>query len=559
MRAIGVCGRQAGWSDRMRGTPSPLRLGGALAVAAFPAVVLANIAPAQAEFVVAPTSITISGLPGSTQTAVLTVQSETKRALAAAVVGAPTEGTALAPALVTVTPNRARLVPGLPQVLRVVVVLPSDPGTYVASIGLTLVADPAAPRQEPFQATLPVELSATVSAPIPTPTPAPSQQLTVAGGLKSTEISCSPIVECFVAGLLTSAAAVDRKVALVVQNPGSISASPSQVAFLAIGERSNGSLTSSQVPIASATAIDPGMLGTINFALPEQAAPDHYTGQLAISLEGVPSPVTASIDLTIRQGPLIPGILLGIGLAVGIWIRSARKTLVPAGDAAVRLSSIRRRVADVPLSDRERGVMNERLNEAWKELLEHNTSAAVTHLGSIEDALALFDQFQALQLALGNRTDKAAMDARQKIVNGRSMLEIGEKGDADLAGARQLLQQAAGDAARPEAKQEGRASTEVTTQLDEPEPRGPSNVPSLTAEQQTREADQRRWLEHAASARGLVRGITVAAALVSGMYLLYVVPGANFVGTGFGDSVSLLLWGFGSGWVDKVFVDWGSS
>lgn len=540
-----------------------LRLGAAIAAAAIPVAMFAATGHAQDEFTGSADKLTVSGAPGSTQTAVFTVTSSTKRALAAPIVGPPAAGIEpLEPGAITITPNRAALVPHLPQVFRVVVVLPSEQKAYGASIDVKLVGDPAARAQKPFEANVNLTIAASVEPPAsvePSASAAPSQQLAPVGALKATEISCNPVVECFVAGFLTSESAVDRAIVLVIQNPGAIAATPSEKAFLAVGDRSNDTLTASQVPMASASAVEPGALGALEFSIPQQAPPDHYTGQVAVALPGVTAPVTASVDLTIRQGPLVPAILLVAGLVLGLWIRDARKTLVPAGDAAVRLSGIRGRIADAALSVREHGVLNERLDEAWNELLAQKTADATTMMDSIEETLALFEQFQTLQLALGNRQDQGAMDARQKIVDGRLELSIGEKGGADLDGARQLLQQAAGDAARAPLAQEhqGRASPGVVKQLEEPEPRGPASLPAKTKEQEAREKAQRRWLHRAVKRRNLVRGVMIAAAVVTGMYLLYVVPGAAFIGSGFGDSVSLLLWGFGSGWVDKVFVDWG--
>jgi hypothetical protein len=513
---------------------------------------IAGVGRAQTEFKASTTAIAVSGQAGSTQTATFSVTSTSRRALAAAVVGPPMEKrAALDPGVVKITPDRASIIPGLPQVLRVAVQLPTDVKEYGARITITFVADPAADAMTRFTESLQVELSATVqAAPSPTPTPTPSAQLAPVGGMKATRVSCNPVIECAVAGFLLSDSAISHTVTVVVQNPGPVEAEPSQQAFLAVGDRSNGVLTESQVPLTAAEPVAPGKLGRLTYTLPDRPDPDHYTGQLAISVAGVPAPVTAPVDLTIREGPLWPAVLLIAGLVLGLALRQGRKTVVPIGAAVERVTRVRRRISEIPLTEREWGALNERLNEAWDDVQRGKVDAANGSMDGIEDSIALFGQFETLEVSLSNRTDDDAEAARAKIAEGRTKLADGEKGAADLAAARQCLQQAAAVAARrpPPPAREGIPETTAR----EPEPREMTPVPNDVPERKNA-----GWAREVKRLSFAIRVVTMAAALVTGMYLLYVVPGATFIGTGFGDSISLILWGVGSGWVDKVFVNWG--
>jgi hypothetical protein len=514
---------------------------------------LAGVGRAQGEFEASPIAISVTGPASSTQTATFSVTSAAKRALAAAVVGSPPEERrALDPSVVIVTPDRASIVPGLPQVFRVVVQLPDEVDEYSARITVTVVPDPAAGATPTFFETLAVDLTATVlEAPSPPPMPAPPAKLAPVGSMTATRVSCNPFVECEIARFLLSDAVVSKTVTVVVQNPGSVDATPSQHAFLAVGDRSNTVLTESQVPLTAAEKVAAGKLGKLTYTLPDRPAADHYAGQLSVSLAGVPDPVTVPVDLTIRQGPFWPAVLLVVGLLLGLALRQGRKTVVPTGAAVERVVRVRRRISETLLSRHEWGALNERLNEAWSDVRAGKVDAANASMDGIEDSVALFGQFEALEVSLGDRTDDAAKAARAKIIEGRTKIAVGDAGAADLQGARQSLQQAAADAARQPARAARSAGQMEAIPAAEHELRVMTpvseNVPERQAIGWTREV---RRLSFA------VRAVTAMAALVTGMYLLYVVPGATFIGTGFADTVSLLLWGVGSGFVDKLFVNW---
>jgi hypothetical protein len=512
------------------------------------------------DFVASTTKLAVSGQAGATLTTSFTLTSTDKRALAAPVVEPPTSGTAIDAGAVTITPDRSELVPGLPQVFRVSVVAPATVGSYAAFVTVRFVPVPGASAQPSFTADI-VRLELAVTVEAAPPAPAPSQELSTVGSLKATRVSCEPTFECPVAAFLLGPSAVDRSVSVVVQNPGAVAAAPTQGAFLALGDRSNTALTATNVPLTSAASIEPGRLGALVYTVPQQQQPDHYVGQLSVQLTGVTKPVTAGVDLTIRQGPLVPALLLLVGLAFGYALRQARKTVLPEGDAVARVEGLRKRLADTPTSPRELAVLSERIEDAWKALKEGRTATATAMLDAIDDSLAILDGFQRVELSLQGRNDASARLARRRIKEGRCMIEIGEKGAANLDGARQLLQQAAGDA-RPLAPSAGEGGLALP-QAAPPASAAPGDervrrsAPPLTPGQVQRDQSQERRLEDARSARTPIRVVLVGLALLTGLYALYVAPSSVLIGGSFADIASLLLWGIGSGWVDKVFLDWG--
>lgn len=199
--------------------------------------------------------------------------------------------------------------------------------------------------------------------------------------------------------------------------------------------------------------------------------------------------------------------------------------------------------------------MKSRLDRARKELMDGNTDAAAAEMDTTEAAARMFELLLTLEAAIANRDDDAAKSARLKIAEAREKLRVGKAGKPDLDEAAQRYHEASGlilpkpaDAA---ARRWGVDAEAIVPRYLEPEP---ADGRSSWA---AREETQRRLLKTLLVLRKVVRGVLVALALVTGMVALYVAPSAGFIGNTFADAAALLFWGFGSGWVDKVFIDWG--
>lgn len=292
--------------------------------------------------------------------------------------------------------------------------------------------------------------------------------------------------------------------------------------------------------MASPVAIPPGELGSLIFNVAEGIQPDRYVGQVALKLEGATKPVVVPIDLTFRRGPLGPLILLIMGLLGGILLREARKRILPLGDASARWEDLARRIAATRLAGTERQRMKGRMAWAHAALRSGDPATATTQMDSIVSTLRVFDLLWTLLVSLLGRPGPEADTARTRIAEARGLL-FGEAAIPNLDAALQKYADALAALAT--------ADEAITTTADLADDTEASEGGGGTAG-----ADA--WLGLVRILRYVVRGALVILALVTGMLALYVAPTAGFIGNTFADAAALLFWGFGSSWVDKVFVNW---
>jgi hypothetical protein len=523
-----------------------------VAAAAWSASV-ATVGQARSGFDIQPSEINLSGVPGSTLVATFLVTSPTDRVVVAATVTATDAPGTIPAATITITPDRVVLLPGLAQTFRVSVVAPSTAGASTTTITLNGVADPDAPAQAP------VTLSRTVTVNVTTQAAVPSPEIAVVGSLKATRVACTQ--DCWVAERLLPPAERLPTIPLVVQNTGTMPATLSNRSILAVGDRTGAELTT--ITLASPSEIPAGELEVLDYALPSATEPDRYVGQAALALDGVPKPVVVPVDITVRRGPAVPLALLTVGLIAGWILRQFHSRWIPLGDASARFRTLLTRLATTPLAKDERGRMLARMEEAQGKLREGHTSEASTLMDGILGTLQVFDLLHGLLVSLVGRDDPNAKRAGTLIAEARTLLFFGAADEKpDVAAATLKYEQAYVTAsADPTAEFVDSADRQADMTF------GPNTIePTDGQPAKRRRANDRgeaaavlqdAWLGALRILRIVVRGLLIGLALIAGMVALYVAPTAGFIGNTPADVAALLFWGFGSGWVDKVFIDWG--
>jgi hypothetical protein len=389
------------------------------------------------------------------------------------------------------------------------------------------------------------------NSPAPSASPAPAP--VAVGSLKAIRVSCKE-PECTVATWLLGDAIRHADIAFLVRNDGSAPATLASVLIRATGDRSGAELGEAELAPQPAGTIPPDGLGEVRFQLAADVAPDHYTGQVVVEAPGADKPVSADVDLTIRQGPFIPVALLLAGGLAAVGLRLLRQRWLPVGDLALRIEIARRRQNLLQLSSQEHVWISNWLDTAALVLRARDLTTATTTVDAVEEAVGLFELFLALLVSLGTRTDAGAQSARNLVGLGRAAVVPGKNGAPDLDAARQAYNEATVAALRDPAQPNVSAEAMGVPALQ------PSTAGSLSpTARPTRPAQEliSTRLRLLILRAGLVRLLLALVALAVGLLTLYVAPSAGYIGGSAADSAALLLWGLGSGWVDKVVFDWG--
>jgi hypothetical protein len=143
---------------------------------------------------------------------------------------------------------------------------------------------------------------------------------------------------------------------------------------------------------------------------PEDIPPDEYSGSAYVSLKGSNSRVAIPVFLTVRLGPLLPFVVIAIGVALGRvykWIQ---------GDGAARIGLLQRhyqlgmRVGlEVDESDRE--LLQEAITKARLDIYESKTADAEALLKKLDNRVDLLAALRRIRTATANWTDKPKTDA----------------------------------------------------------------------------------------------------------------------------------------------------
>lgn len=106
---------------------------------------------------------------------------------------------------------------------------------------------------------------------------------------------------------------------LQYQNSGNANTTVQDTTTVLLGEHSGYQLTETELRIPRGLQIIPAkQIGVLNLTLDRTAIPpDHYTGSIYLTLDGLDEQLNVPVDLSVRIGPLWPGIIVTLGILSG--------------------------------------------------------------------------------------------------------------------------------------------------------------------------------------------------------------------------------------------------
>lgn len=131
--------------------------------------------------------------------------------------------------------------------------------------------------------------------------------------------ACSWDWECAV---LHSMAGNEESGAVVVLNLSKSTVTLDTASASAIGATSSTVFNSGQLGVASSNKpIVTGGSFPIRIQLPAEAKPDKYVGALQVFVNGLADPITTSFTWTVRSGPVLPLVVLILGILAGRFVQ----------------------------------------------------------------------------------------------------------------------------------------------------------------------------------------------------------------------------------------------
>ena len=439
-------------------------------------------------------------------------------------------------------PGGTSFIENQPRDVRVTVSNVTRPGTYTGELVLYLAEHE---NPEVDGRALPIELHID-AAPSVTPVEA-SRSIQV--------VRCYTAVDCFIARLLLPASVVDDEWAIQLENKTVQPVQVTDFAVLMDGDNTHHVLRTTQVSADVPIELPASDVTTVDLEIDRASLPsDRYQGSLRFGLEGTDTPVSVTVDLSVRDGPFWPLIVTLLGILGGRLMRQlSTAEAQKQRELVVKYAAVEAKAAKIkdPVAKTQ---IREQLNQ-WKDRLDkdEDTQQLEQDLTKIEgqiDSLLVLDDVEGKVSAGG--FDSLLIKLEPTLTAARK---------AALEGNVEEARRLQGEAEQ-EWQNAARADRSMSGLVDELSLMGNVWRDSTDRMGAGEAADIRpslllRFIGWLGGARVISTEVEwvmwqvfsfvfLVALVLVGLKSLYVNAGATFGATGLYDYLGLLLWGFSS-------------
>lgn len=326
---------------------------------------------------------------------------------------------------VTVTGDRT-LAAGIPQDVQVQVASPDLPGTYTGRLQIIQANQP----------TTTVPLTLRVKA---RPNLAPLQEQLDLHLVRSEWFPNNLLARL----LLPESAFLSTRL-LQFRNPGGDHVSVQTVAVSLIGEQTGYPLDQTQIqPVvpavetAASEAVDSITLPAQPLVgLPfrwsrSQIPPDHYVGLLYLFLDGAEAPLEIPVSLTMRIGPLVPLLVLLLGVGLGRLLKYIQDQGIPQAETLAQVRTLAAEIQTAHPADQE--ILQPMLAEAERQVQAQALESAIAQVTQVKARWLCLQRLRQLEQQLqgiNTRQVQGEGGILKQIQAARLQLKLGNDAEA---------------------------------------------------------------------------------------------------------------------------------
>ncbi|HAZ43013.1 MAG TPA: hypothetical protein DDW76_10295 [Cyanobacteria bacterium UBA11369] len=277
-----------------------------------------------------------------------------------------------------------KLQAGIPKDFQVKVTNPQLPGTYKGQIEVLLANQK--PQVIPFTVLVKVR---------PTLIPLRGNEQVQ---LQLTQ--CNPLLDCGLARLLFPASAFLQSWDLAFDNSVDAPVKVTGAEVLLKGEQTGYQLTSNQIKVSN---IPQTLAADSVVRLPLtwdslKIPPDRYTGAVYLSLDGARDRLIIPVNLTGRIAPLMPLLVLVLGIVLGRLIKYMQKKGIPQAEALGKVKELEQQVDKTNPEDRN--ILKPMVGDARKLVQEMKLESATAEVEKINARLECLQQLRTIEQKL---------------------------------------------------------------------------------------------------------------------------------------------------------------
>lgn len=378
-------------------------------------------------------------------------------------------------------------------------------------------------------------------------------------------VRCSWVVDCALAHLLLPTSAFQNQWELKLDNPIEAPVSLTNTEVVLEGQQTGYQITKAEVePPPSPATLPANQIISLPLKWKRsQIPPDRYTGRVYLTLEGREERLEIPIDLNMRIGPLLPLLVLLVGIALGRLFKYMQEKGIPQSDALGKVNELEQEIAEADPQDQN--ILTPMAKEVRKSVYQMDLDTVTAKVDAIADRLNGLQRLRTMEQKLEPKQQHPKVkEILQKIDKARSLIGLSED-EKGLEQAKTLLEEIQAEAVKlgtammgsdqhpdtalTQTAQEAEKAAAAVGHAVQAEARKAPALPMwvvqlrrslifLSGVSSAVRAEATLWVVRPLLSLALLFGLSVV-----GIRALYVEKGATFGADPFADYLGLVLWG----------------
>lgn len=373
-------------------------------------------------------------------------------------------------------------------------------------------------------------------------------------------VNCQWWLDCAIARLLLPASATINQRELQFDNPAQSAIDVPSAAVVVQGDFTGYQLTNQTISLPQ--TIEPlpaNQIVSIPLTLNRfQMPPDQYGGSIFLTLQGRSDRLSLPINLSVRNGPLLPLVVLFFGVILGRLFKYMEERGEPQAKSLGEVYRLRDDIERSGLEDQNKQLLLAMVPDVETMVAREQLDGVPIQIQAIRDRLDILKQLQLLESQLNEKAEKLPIDADEFTTPIRRVRRlIAEKKDAEAKIALEEVSanldkydstKGSGDASLESYKRSIQEAVKATDQINQPSAiqirpveqaeKFKKFLITLSGVSERVRAEATFWV-----VRPLLSLILLVGLSAVGMGSLYIENGTTFGARPFSDYLGLILWG----------------
>ena len=259
-------------------------------------------------------------------------------------------------------------------------------------------------------------------------------------------VRCSWWLDCVLAHLLLPASTFQNQWQLRFDNPVEAPVSLTNSEVVLEGKQTGYQITETEVePPTSPETLAANQIVRLPLKWTRaQIPPDRYTGAVYLTLEGKEGRLAIPVNLSMRSGPLIPLLLLLVGITLGRLFKYMQEKGIPQSDALGEVNQLERQIAEADPEDQK--ILMPMVNQVRQSVYQMDLNGVKAEVDAIADRLNCLSRLRVMEEKLAEKKAHPKVGGEngilQKIAKARTLLSLPTDAQGkELAQAKALLEE----------------------------------------------------------------------------------------------------------------------